>query len=243
MKIDVAITPGSFFAEDIKGKTVVVVDVLRASTTIITALAGGANGILPLASLSEVKKKSKEYPRREVLLCGEREGLHISGFDLGNSPCEYKESIVRDKILLYTSTNGSQILVKAKKANKLYVSSFVNVGAVVKRLAQERIDCFIVCSGEEGRFSLEDTVCAGMIADEVKRNSTGEFVQLSDEALAAVIIYEHFSSDLNSMINQSFHGRYLAGLGMKHDLSFSVSLDLYDTVPVMENGGLISGTV
>mgnify|MGYP000471626997 CR=1 FL=1 len=242
MKIDVAITPESFSDKDLEGKIVVVVDVLRASTTITAALARGAEKVLPLATVDKVKKSAKEYPQGKVLLCGEREGIRIPGFDLGNSPHEYEDSIVQGKILLYTSTNGSRMLVKTKKARKVYVGSFVNMSAVVKRLVMDGIDCFIVCSGREGKFSLEDTVCAGMIVDRMRENSPKGFVQLTDEALVANIVYEHFSNDLNKMINQSFHGRYLVELGMKSDLSFSISLDLYDTVPVMENGGLIKST-
>ena len=243
MKIDVAITPESFSDEDIEGKTVIVVDVLRASTTITAALARGADKVLPLATIDEVKKNAEQYPRAKVLLCGEREGKRIPGFDLGNSPYEYKDNIVRSKILLYTSTNGSKMMVKVKKARKVYIGAFVNISAVVKRLIIEKSDCLIACSGKDGRFSLEDTVCAGMIVNQIRGNFPKEFIQLSDEALAAGIIYEHFSNDLNRMVNQSIHGRYLTKLGMRRDLSFSVFLDLYDTVPVMENGALIRSVV
>lgn len=239
MKIDVALTPGTFRHGSGDGKSVIVVDVLRASTTIITALANGGEKIIPFATVEDVRESAKAYSRDRVLLCGERQSVRIPGFDLGNSPREYDDSVVQGKILLFTSTNGSQMLIKATGAAEVNIAGFVNIGSVVERLIQKKRDCVIACAGHEGGFSLEDGVCAGMIVSEAKQGRTGGSIRLSDEALAAAILYEHFANDLQGMIKKSFWGEYLTRIGLGDDLPLCASVNSYDLVPVLQNGVLV----
>lgn len=240
MKVDVALTPEGICAEEGNGKRVVVIDVIRASTTIITALAHGAEGVLPLRTPGEARRKAKEYAQGKTLLCGERQSVRIPGFDLGNSPGEYNNSVIRDKVLLYTSTNGSQMLVKVGGAKEIFVAGFVNLEAVVRRLGSSEGDCLIACSGTDGKLSLEDAVCAGMIVVGLGKMLGEDTLELSDEAIAVTVLYEYFAHDLLVMAGESTQGKYLIELGMEHDLPFCINVDSYDVVPVLRDGMLVN---
>ena len=240
MKVDVALTPEGISVEEGKWKRVVVIDVIRASTTIITALAHGAEGVLPLRTPEEARRKVKEYPQGKTLLCGERESVRIPGFDLGNSPREYNNSVIRDRVLLYTSTNGSQMLVKVGGAEEILVAGFVNLEAVVRRLGLREGDCLIACSGTDGKFSLEDAVCAGMIVVGLRRMLGEDTLELSDEAIAVTVLYEYFADDLLGMAEESTQGKTLIALGMEPDLSYCITVDSYDVVPLLRDGMLIN---
>jgi len=242
MRIDVALTPDTFCPKDVQGKCVAVIDVLRACTTIVTALANGAQKVIPVRTPEEAFKLSDRYAKKRIKLCGERHGIRIPGFDLGNSPAEYTKSKVSGRILLYTSTNGSQTIIKACAGKQVFIAGFINVGAVIKWLAQSEADCCVVCSGREGRFSLEDAVCAGMIVNGLKGAFHDKQVDRSNEALAAEILYQHFRSDLEGMIKKASHGKYLTGLGMGKDLLLCISVDRYGFVPVVQNGSIVSKT-
>ena len=239
MKIDVILTPDTFHSGKGEGKSVIVVDVLRASTTIVTALANGSEKIIPFATVEDVQESVKAYSRDIVLLCGERQSIRIPGFDLGNSPREYDDSVVRGKILLFTSTNGSQMLIKATGAVEVNIAGFVNIGSVVERLIQKKRDCVIACAGHDGGFALEDGVCAGMIVSEARKRCADGSIQMDDEALAAVILYEYFANDLQGMIKKSFWGEYLTQIGFGDDLPLCASVNRYDLVPVLQNGNLV----
>lgn len=239
MRIDVTITPENFHSDSSEGKRVVVVDVLRASTTIITALARGAKKMYPLATPEEVKERARSFSKNEILLCGEREGIRISGFDLGNSPREYKECVVRGKVLFFTSTNGSRMLAKARGAGEILIGSFVNMAALIRRLDSNEKDCLVACSGHNGGFSLEDGVCAGMIVDRLKNEMPQHSIEMGDEARAAMILYRRFADDLENMARQSSWGKHLTELGFVDDLPVCTSVDLHNIVPVLKGEELV----
>jgi len=239
MKINVALSPDSFRLTNGEGKCVVVVDVLRASTTLVTALANGAERIIPFAAVEDARKRARTYSRDQILLCGERGSIRLPGFDLGNSPGEYEASVVGGKVLLFTSTNGSQMLNKATGAEEVLIAGLVNMRAVINHLVKYQRDCIIACSGHEGGFSLEDGVCAGMIVAGVKACSSGDSVQGSDETLTAEILYRYFSKDLQRMIAESFWGKYLTEIGLGDDLALCGEVDAFDLVPLLHDGALV----
>lgn len=131
------------------------------------------------------------------------------------------------------------MLIKAMGAVEVNIAGFVNIGSVAERLIQKKRDCVIACAGHEGGFSLEDGVCAGMIVSEARQGRTGGSIRLSDEALAAAILYEHFADDLQGMIKKSFWGEYLTRIGLGGDLPLCASVNSYDLVPVLQNGVLV----
>jgi 2-phosphosulfolactate phosphatase len=239
MKVDVAFVPEAFRTDDGVGRTVVIVDVLRASTTIITALAHGAEKVVPVATTTQAGEEAARYPKAKMLLCGERGSVRIPGFDLGNSPNDYGEETVRSKTLVYTSTNGSQMIVKSAGAATLLVAGFVNGKAVVERLRDGKHDCLIACSGTNGGFSLEDAVCAGFFVDGLVDAPHGQSLELGDGAKAARVLYDCFSKDLLTMAKEAVQGRILVSLGMEADIPLCVSVDSTDVVPVLSDGALI----
>jgi 2-phosphosulfolactate phosphatase len=240
MRIDVLFSPGDWPVKARSAGRVAVIDVLRASTSIITALSNGAERVIPAASAGEAAALARNLPAGRALLCGERNGLKVEGFDLGNSPAEYSAGRVSGKILVFASTNGSRMIVEAARAAEtVLVAGFVNAGAVSRRLAEGTDDVLLACSGRDGSFSLEDAVAAGMLAETVRKNAGGA-CSLSDEARAAVLLYRGFADDLAGMASGSLHGLYLAGLGLGGDIAACVSMDTFQTVPALRDGALVA---
>ena len=239
MRIDVAFTGRDFNSEDSTGKRIVVVDVLRASTSIVTALAHGARKVIPVETPKKAKKMAKTLPAGSVLLCGERESVRLPGFDLGNSPREYKEDIVRDKVLLFTSTNGSRTLLKAQTAHDVLVGGFVNMGALIRRLVSDDKDTLIACSGYNGGYCLEDSVCAGMIVDRLKKEMPQDAIEMGDEGLAGYVLYQYYDNKLQRMAEESFWGKQLIDKGLGDDLPLCVSVDSCNVVPVLRGEALV----
>jgi 2-phosphosulfolactate phosphatase len=261
MKIEVYYSPAVLDEHHCKDKKVVVIDVFRASTTIVTALMNGAKEVVPVDNVETATKIAASLFQGQSLLCGERNGKRIEGFDLGNSPASYTNEFIGGKTLVFCSTNGSVALVKAKHAKHLTVCSFLNLSAVKTFLlepveyataAERRYDdIIIVCGGLYNDFSLEDTLCAGMLVDKLTADlnrkplheknpsvSPSAVPHLSDAALAAQMLYRGFRNNYSETAKLSQHGKYLAGIGFESDLDLCVQLDTTDTLPVFEGGVL-----
>lgn len=232
MDLEVCFTPVEYQTKDYEEYTAVVIDVLRATTSIATAFSNGCRQIVPVEQVEQAfQNKEQFYP--EAILAGERKGLLISGFNLGNSPLEYGRDTVQDQTIIMTTTNGTMALNKASGARKVYTAAFVNAMAVCSKLIQERRSVVILCSGTEGRFSVEDALCAGRIADQLK-----EHYHLSDKALAVRAMYEGCKPDLVARVDQSSHALYLTKLGFADDVKLCLQQDVYSVVPVYSNGVL-----
>ena len=239
MKLDLLFLPSEIHDSGLEEKLVIVIDVLRASSTIVTALDHGAKDIIPVESQEDATRLMQEIGRKFVLLCGERGGLKIEGFDLGNSPFEYTNEVIQDKTLIFCSTNGSRAIVKASSAGKILVGAFLNLGPVLQyALESKPKEILFLCSGKEDRFSLEDTVCAGMMVSRLKDRLT-ESLELSDSAQAGLQIYSQHQKNLHKMLNSSAHGRYLLSLGFQEDLVYCSQVDSLAVVPLLENGRLV----
>ena len=167
MKLDVLFSPVQADELFFTGKTTVVIDVLRASSTIITALTNGAKEVVPVGTVEFAVKVSGGIFGGQTLLGGERNTKKIEGFALGNSPSEYTKEIVSGKSIVFYSTNGSRAIVKAKYSANLFVCSFNNLNALAKHLKKLNEDVIILCSGNNNLFNLEDSVCAGMLINEL----------------------------------------------------------------------------
>jgi len=232
MKIDVYFSPAQVDEMQLRDKNVVVIDVLRASTTIITALNSGAREIIPVGSIESAVKVSGNLFGDVVLRGGERNGKIITGFNLGNSPSEYTEEAVKGKSIIFCTTNGSSAMVKAKYAKRMAIAGFVNVSLAADFIRQAGEDFAIVCAGKQLLFCIEDAVCAGMLVKMLVENSPVA-VDLNDAAGAAQVLYRTVGKNLLKMAKSSDHGRYLVEIGFEGDLKTCVSVDSIPVLPLL----------
>jgi len=220
---------------DLKDKNVVVIDVLRTTTTMITGLANGAKEVIPTESIAAagiIGRNSQE----QALLCGEKNAKVIEGFNLGNSIREYSEENVKGKSLIFCSTNGTPALIKSKFSHICVILGFINMSRVVQYMNELGADFIILCAGKTEEFSLEDTVCAGMLIDMLTGDNSSHEFELSDSALGAAKMYTAYKKDLLKMMRDSEHGRFLVSLGFEQDLVDSAKVNLYNILPVLRNG-------
>jgi len=234
MKIDLSFNAAQFDDLQLRDKTIVVIDVLRASSTITVALNNGAREIIPVASIESAVKISGSLFGEVTLRGGERNGQMIDGFNLGNSPLEYNESAVKGKSIIYCTTNGSVAMAKSRYARVLIVGSFLNLSAVVDFLSGENKDFLIICAGRlntSGNFSLEDAVCAGMMIQKLMKNESVEVI-LSDSAKAAYALHKSFGRSILKMLKNSEHGKYLAEIGFVEDLKICAAVDSVPVIPI-----------
>lgn len=237
MIIDVVLFPQNLVEYDIRQRLVVVVDIFRATSTIITAIKNGAQEVVPFIKTEQVGEAAQNYPADRVLKCGERKGYKFSGFDLGNSPAEYSREAIHNKILLFSSTNGSRVFFKVRSAREIVVGGFVNINNVVERIAERKEDVVIACAGHYGQISLEDTVCAGMILAKLKERE--EIAEISDEAGTSIILYQYYMDDFHSLVRDSSHGRYLSSIGKQDDMEYCLTVNKIDCLPVYNKKSIV----
>jgi 2-phosphosulfolactate phosphatase len=217
-----------------RGDLIIVIDALRSGTSIVHALSSCAEAVIPVLSLREAYKFRAQHP--EYLLAGERGGRRPAGFDLGNSPLEFSSGVVGGRTLVMTTTSGTAALVRSRKAKWVLVGAFLNAEAVAEKAeeiaSREGIDISFVLAGEKGKFSLEDALCAGAIADEL----TATKVRLSDKAYVALLAYKQAGSDLAGNVMEAEHATHLVGLGLRGDVVFSCKLNTSISVPFYKDG-------
>lgn len=233
MKLDVFLTPGEVTPPALAGRPVVVIDVLRASTTIVQALSAGARSVFPVGSIEEALRLANTFGRDEVLLAGERRCLPIDGFDLGNSPREFTPERVRGKTVVMTTTNGTAAMQLTVNAAPVFIGALINLGAVIEQLVEIETDPIILCAGRERHFALEDAACAGAFATRLMETRSGEW-ELNDGARAAIALSEEFGTGL-PMFEMSAGGQGILEAGLAEDLPFCSQIDLHDVVPVLQD--------
>lgn len=226
----------------LKDKNVVVIDVLRASSTILTALVNGAKEIIPAESVSVAARISRGLGNS--ILCGERNGKVIEGFKLGNSPFEYSEDNVKSKSLIFSTTNGTVSIVKSKFAKSAVIASFLNISSIVEYLVNLNEDFVIICSGKLNDFCVEDSVLAGLIISKLFEINGKQNYKVFDSGyvcykLAKQLIYKNSKPDhckILNMFKKCEHGKYLISLGFEKDLKYCAALDSYNHLPIYKNG-------
>ncbi len=219
---------------------VVVIDILRASTTIVEALSAGAKSIYPVSSIEEALRLANTFGRDEVLLCGERRCLPIEGFDLGNSPREFTRERVAGKTLVMSTTNGTNVMSQTTGAARVFIGSLLNLAVVVDELVNSAADPVLLCSGREKQFALEDACCAGLLAARLMEQRTGEW-ELNDGARAAVALARDFGGG-EDLFRLTAAGRNIAQAGLEDDLSFSARVDVHDVLPVLHERNITLAT-
>ncbi|WP_279117914.1 2-phosphosulfolactate phosphatase [Fusobacterium varium] len=232
MKIDVILTAADIQPEKIKDKIVVIIDVLRATSVMITALANGAKAVYPYKDIESVLENSKKS--KSFVLGGERKGLKIEGFDFGNSPLEYTREAVEGKDMFMTTSNGTRAIENsANGSKKLFIAAFLNVESVAEKILKENDNTVIVCSGTDDNFSLDDALCAGEIIKRVKEKNKN--VYLTDISLAMKKLAET-SISIEDTLEGSKHFEYLKTIGFYGDMNHCFTMDMFDIVPEYKNG-------
>ena len=231
MKIDVFFDSGAPLP-DLADSTVVVVDVLRATSSIVEALVNGAQGVYPAPSTEEAIKLASSLGREDTLLCGEARGLMIEGFDLGNSPLEFTVDRVAGKRLVMSTTNGTPAFFLVEDAARVLACSFMNLSAVAAEV-MEADSIVIVCAGMDGLFSLDDAVCAGTLVRQI-RTSAGAEIEFNDAAMGAVEMALTFRVNTHFLAS-TWTGQRLIDIGFREDLDICAEIDRHSVVPALNN--------
>jgi len=235
VRIDVFFGTAGLTPGDAAGRVVVVIDVLRASTSIATALANGARAVIPLDSTDELVMRAKAFERSEVKLAGERQMRPIPGFDLGNSPREFTREAVEGKTVLLSTTNGTAAISALQGPRDVVIGSYVNFSAVLTMLRaalRGGTDVAILCAGRDKQFSLEDAACAGRYVHHAMRRRTD--ISVNDAAFAAMLLDRRYSDNLMRLFSASAHGRALSEAGYGDDLTACAAIDSYPVIPIYQ---------
>jgi 2-phosphosulfolactate phosphatase len=232
--LDVLLAP-PWPADRVRGTHVAVVDVLRATTTITTALANGASGVIPVLVPEDAAALGQRLGRERVLFCGERDAVRIEGFDLDNSPASFPPEIVAGKTLVFTTTNGTRALRAVSSAASVRIGALVNRSAVARALAADTArDIVVVCAGVDGAFALEDAIGAGAIVDALVALLPD--AELRDGARAAALLYRSVEHRLAEAIGSADHAQTLAERGFAADVARCAAIDTLDLVPTLRDG-------
>jgi len=235
MEIDTQLIPSPPNSNALLDRTVVVIDVLRATSVIVQALSQGALEIHPVATVDEAFQMAKAFGESSMLLGGERESKRIPGFDLGNSPKEYIAEKVRGKKLILATTNGTKAFHLVSMGKEILVGSFLNIGAVAERCLELDRDLFIFLSGDEGNFSLEDTICGGMLIELITRKRK-KSISLTDASQCAQVLYQRFKDNLLGSFHLCRHGKELINRGFDDDPVYCAQIDITNVVPIFRDG-------
>ncbi|MEG0914286.1 MAG: 2-phosphosulfolactate phosphatase [Christensenellaceae bacterium] len=218
--------------------TAIMIDALRASSTIITAISNGCDRIVPTAEANEAAA-IKKISEGNVLLCGEIAAQKVGGFDLGNSPLEYTQEVVSEKIIIFSTTNGSVAIKGMAEAQDVLIGTFINAAAVAKKAYKLDRDIMIVCAGTKGKFSTDDIIAMGCIIDRLLK--LDESIEIDDMGRMALKLYDDSKNDILTALEGSVHFEYLKQLKLYDDLEYCVREDLFDVVPVYKEGVIIKG--
>lgn len=230
--IEVCFSPELIHLHEVEGKIVVVVDIFRATSTMVAALASGVTEILPFADLEECRAMQAEG----FLIGGERNGLTAPGFEMGNSPVAYLSGAYQGRKLAMTTTNGTQAIEKSKGAAQILIGAFPNLQATVSYIQAQQLDVLVHCAGWKGRFNLEDSLYAGALVKSLESTHQAD----EDGALAMKSLFEREGHNLKGYLSQASHAKRLQNHGIELDINFCLTLDLYqEVVKVDERGFLV----
>ncbi len=234
MRIDVLWTPAELEGIPVQDRTGVVIDVIRSATTVTTAIRNGARAVVPAASTEEALRIANSIGRDQVLLAGERHGVRIEGFDLGNSPAEFSSDVVGDRTLIMATTNGTRALLALAGARMVFIAAFVNLGAVARRIVAAE-NPLVVCAGREGMVSVDDALCAGHLVEawlNERQNESTE-ADLGDGAVAALSLARDNGPVTTQFLRNTAAGRALERIGLGTDIEMCSKVDTIRAVPVL----------
>jgi len=229
--IEVCFTPELIHLHEVKGKLVVVVDIFRATSTMVAALAHGVTEIIPFADLESCRAMQAQG----YLIAGERDGLTAPGFELGNSPVAFLEGNYAGKKLAMTTTNGTLALDKSKGASEILIGAFPNLQATASYIQSRNLDVLIHCAGWKGRFNLEDSLYAGALVQALSSSHANQ----EDGALAMSSLFSLEGGNLATYLSQASHAKRLQNHGIEDDIDFCLSLNRYQKVVGLAGDGAL----
>jgi len=228
--IDVCLSPDLMHLYDVRDKTIVIIDILRATSCMTTAFAHGIKSITPFAKLDDCLAMKKQG----YFTAGERDGKKVDGFDLGNSPFEYMSDDLRGEKIAFTTTNGTLAISKALEANEIIIGSFLNLSSVTAHLLGGENNVLLVCAGWKGKVNLEDTLFAGAIVDRLRNHIEPD----CDAPLIAQHLYSKAKDDLTGFLKNASHVKRLDKLNIHRDIEYCLTPDQFSVLPQLRNGVL-----
>lgn len=232
-KIEVCLTPALIDLYDIKESIVVVIDILRATSSITYGIANGAEAIIPVANVEDCLK----YSDCGFLLAAERNGEVVAGYDFGNSPFSYTSEKVEGKTIVLTTTNGTKALHLAQKnAHQVVIGSFLNLDSLCDYLSAQHKSVLLLCAGWKDQFNLEDTLFAGAVVNKLRKH----FEHFDDSSVAAEDLYSLAKGDLRKYLYKSSHSHRLAQLNIEEDVVFCLQLNICSAIPVLAGERLVA---
>lgn len=231
-RVEVCFSPRQFELYKADFDICVVIDVLRATTAICTALDSGIEGIIPVASLEE----AIAYQNQGYIVAAERDGKVVDGFDFGNSPLVYQNPALKGKTIVLTTTNGTYAISKAAEMPMVVIGALVNLDILCHWLIEQHKDVLLLGSGWKEKFNLEDTICAGAIADQLIESRL--FKADEDSTVAAKFIYRSARENMFSFLRASSHRRRLRRLNLNEDVKYCLTPNTVNSIPVLKNGVL-----
>jgi 2-phosphosulfolactate phosphatase len=228
--IEVCLTPALIHLHDLSNAIVVVIDVLRATSSMCVAFTQGVNSIIPVATIEE----SIAYREKGFLIGAERNGEMLDGFDIGNSPFSYMDEKVKGRDIALTTTNGTQAIAAAKGAKQIVVGSFLNLDALCNWLATQEGNIVLLCSGWKNSVNIEDTLLAGAVVHKMRGDF--DFTNLRDTSIIAERLYLLAKDDLNGFLEESSHRNRLKKLNIDKDIEYCLTPNQAHVVPGIING-------
>ncbi|ANE48082.1 2-phosphosulfolactate phosphatase [Paenibacillus swuensis] len=238
MQVDVISSVNEARTDELLHKTVIVIDVLRATSTVVSALDNGGACIIPVETVSQ----AKQCQSLGDLLGGERYCKKIAGFHFGNSPLEYTEQHVKDRRIILTTTNGTRAVQKAQRAAIVLAGCLRNAASCAETAVSFGKDIAVLCSGTRDEFSLEDGLCAGLLVERIVQfvgNQSRARVSTNDLGMALRFAYLHQQDDITSTLLESSNGKRLARLGYREDVVYCSEVDVTTMVPILDQGMLV----
>ncbi|MET4138961.1 2-phosphosulfolactate phosphatase [Pedobacter sp. UYP1] len=232
-KIEVCLTPALIDLYAIENSIVVVIDILRATSSMVYGIDNGAQAIIPVAQVEECMN----YAGKGYLLAAERNGEVVEGYDFGNSPFSYTAEKVAGKTIVLTTTNGTKALHLARKrASQVVIGSFLNLEALCEWLKTQEKDVLLLCAGWKDQFNLEDTIFAGAVVNQLRSG----FTHYDDASVAAEDLYLLAKDDLRAYIHKSSHSHRMVALNIEEDVKFCLQINICQTIPVLEGDQLVA---
>lgn len=235
-KIEVCLTPALLDLYAIENSIVVVIDILRATSSITYGIENGAEAIIPVMNVEDCLA----YADKGYLLAAERNGEVVAGYDFGNSPFSYTAEKVAGKTIVLTTTNGTKAMHLAQeRALQVIVGSFLNLSSICDYLKKENKDVLLLCAGWKDNFNLEDTLFAGAVVEQLQK----EFSVADDSSVAALDMYQLAKGNLREYLKKSSHSHRLIKLNIEEDVQFCLKLDVCQVIPVLEGEMLVKLSV
>jgi len=233
-KLEICFSPALFVPGDCLNSIVVIIDVLRASSSICTAFANGATEIIPVEDIA----RAKEYKLKGYLVAAERDGFVLDFADFGNSPFNFTKEKVAGKTIVYSTTNGTGIINLAKSSKMTVIGSFLNFSSLSEWLINQENDVLLFCAGWKNRFNLEDTICAGAFA--ARLMATGLYSTICDSTVASMDLWSIAQNDLHGYIDKAAQRSRLRDKNLDDCLEFCLTMDITTKIPVIKNGVLVA---